>query len=77
MDELWARRVLMVAMLVLAAWLVAGCQSMYYKTMEKFGYEKREILVDRVIDARDAQQETKEQFTSALEKFSDVVNFDG
>ena len=67
----------MAAMLVSAAWLVAGCQSVYYKTMEQFGYEKREILVDRVIDARDAQKETKEQFKSALEKFSDVVNFDG
>jgi hypothetical protein len=52
----------------------AGCDSLYYKTMEKFGKQKRDILVERVGEARDAQQETKEQFASALEKFKSVVN---
>ena len=32
---------------------------MYYGTMEKFGQEKRDILVKRVGKARDAQQETQ------------------
>jgi flagellar motility protein MotE (MotC chaperone) len=45
--------------------------------MEKFGIHKRDLLVDRVADARDAQEGAKEQFKSALEKFSAVVNFDG
>jgi hypothetical protein len=54
-----------------------GCQSVYYNTMEKFGYQKREILVDRVKEARDTNQKTAEQFNSALEQFSQVVNFDG
>jgi len=45
--------------------------------MEKFGYQKREILVDRVQEARDVQEEAKEQFQSALEEFSAVVNFRG
>jgi hypothetical protein len=45
--------------------------------MEKFGVHKREILVDRVEDARDSQIETKEQFESALEEFKSVANFDG
>lgn len=57
--------------------MLAGCQTAYYKTMEAFGYHKREILVDRVEDARDAQQDAKEQFQSALEKFSEVVDFHG
>jgi len=52
----------------------AGCNSLYYGTMEKFGKYKRDILVDRVKDARDAQQQTKEQFVSALDKFRSVVN---
>jgi len=56
---------------------LCGCQGMYYGTMEKLGYHKREMLVDRVQDARDAQQEAKEQFQSALEQFSALVNFDG
>jgi hypothetical protein len=57
--------------------LISGCQSAYYATMEKFGVEKRDILVDRVEDARDAQQETKEEFSDALEAFSAVVTYDG
>ena len=56
---------------------LGGCQSVYYGTMEQLGYEKREILVDRVEDARNAQEEAKNQFRSALEKFSAVVNFKG
>ncbi len=55
----------------------AGCQKVYYDTMEAFGKHKRDLLVDRVEDARDSQQAAKEQFTSALEKFSSVVNFKG
>lgn len=54
-----------------------GCQKVYYSTMEKLGHPKRDLLVDRVEDARDSQEEAKEQFQSALEKFSEVVNFTG
>ena len=57
--------------------LLAGCQSAYYSAWEKFGVYKRDILVDRVEDVRDTQQETKEQFQTALEKFTEVTNFDG
>lgn len=57
--------------------LIGGCQSVYYSTMEKFGLEKRDILVGRVEDARDAQQETKEEFSDALEQFSALVEYDG
>lgn len=57
--------------------LLAGCSSAYYKTMENFGIEKRDILVDRVEDARDAQGDASEQFASALEQFRSVVSFDG
>ncbi|MBE0537313.1 MAG: DUF2959 domain-containing protein [Phycisphaerae bacterium] len=54
-----------------------GCDSAYYKTMEVFGKHKRDLLVSRVADARDAQTEAKEQFASALERFNAVVNHDG
>ena len=63
--------------LVLSLFAIVGCQSTYYKTMEAFGHHKRDLLVDRVEDTRDAQQDAKEQFQSALEKFSAVVNFSG
>ena len=41
------------------------------------GIHKRDTLMNRVEKARDAQQETKEQFADALEEFSSVMNFDG
>lgn len=53
---------------------LSGCKSAYYKTMETFGKHKRDILVSNVQDARDSQEQTKEQFKSALEKFTEVVN---
>jgi Skp family chaperone for outer membrane proteins len=57
--------------------ILLGCSSAYYGTMEKLGYHKRDLMVNRVESARDAQQEAKEEFASALEKFSSVLQFDG
>ena len=61
----------------LALTFAFGCQSAYYGVMEKFGVHKRDILVDRVEEARDAQQDAKETFASALEEFQSVVEVDG
>lgn len=59
---------------LLAAFLVlGGCSSIYYGTLEKFGIEKRDILVDRVEDARDSQSEAQETFRSSLERFQNTV----
>ncbi len=41
--------------------------------MESFGVHKRDILVDRVEDARADQEAAKETFRTALERFSEVV----
>lgn len=57
--------------------LLGGCSSAYYSTMEGLGIEKRDILVDRVEEARDAQDAASEQFASALEQFRSTVNFNG
>lgn len=57
--------------------VLSGCQKVYYDTMEAFGKHKRDILVDNVEEARDAQTEAKEQFASALAEFSAVVNYSG
>jgi gas vesicle protein len=56
---------------------LVGCSGAYYSAMEKVGYDKREILTDRVQNARESQEEAKEQFASALERFKSVVAFDG
>ena len=69
----------------LATWVVflaisgafTGCQSVYYETMEKFGVHKRDMLVERVEEAKDSQEEAKEQFASALAEFLSVTEYDG
>lgn len=57
--------------------LVAGCQTAYYSAMEQVGVHKRDILVDRVEEARESQEEAQAQFKDALEQFRSVVSFDG
>lgn len=56
--------------------LLSGCSSMYYGAMEKVGIHKRDILVDRVEDAKDAQSEAKTQFASALEQYQSIVTIE-
>lgn len=46
-------------------------------SVDQFWKEPRELLVDRVEDARDAQQETVEEFQTTMEKFKNVTSFDG
>jgi hypothetical protein len=60
----------------LAASLTA-CQSAYYAAAEQVGYHKRDILVDRVEDARDAQSEAEQQFQSAQQQLLSLIDFDG
>jgi hypothetical protein len=54
-----------------------GCRSAYYGAMEALGQHKRDILVDRVEEARDGQQEAVETFVDALERFRTVAGFRG
>jgi Skp family chaperone for outer membrane proteins len=66
--------------LVVLAWLIiglAGCSAAYYKAAESIGFHKRDILVHRVQKARDSQEEAKEQFKTALDRFSHVTGFKG
>lgn len=62
---------------VAAALLLGGCQSAYYSALEQVGIHKRDILVDRVEDARDAQDEAQQQFRDALAQYRAVVQFEG
>lgn len=57
--------------------LLSGCQTAYYSAMEQVGIHKRDILVDRVEDARESQEDAQEQFKDALEQFRSVISFDG
>ena len=48
-------------LIVTVSILLIGCSAAYYGTMEKLGYHKRDLMVNRVESVRDAQQEAKEQ----------------
>ncbi len=63
-------------LLIFAVLALSGCASTYYDAMEKVGYHKRDILVDRVESARDAQTEAQEQFKSALDQFASVIKLE-
>ena len=71
------RKAIGIAAIIFILALLGACSGTYYKTLEGLGIEKRDILVDRVEDARDAQDSASEQFTSALDQFRSTVNFDG
>lgn len=62
---------------LLLALFVSGCSTVYYSAMERIGFEKREILANRVESARDSQEEAREQFSSALEEYRAVVEIEG
>ena len=62
---------------IMALVLLAGCQSAYYSAMEKVGIHKRDIMLDRVENAQSAQEEAQEQFKSALDQLSQLINYDG
>lgn len=63
--------------LIVAILAIAGCASAYYSTLEQFGVEKRDVLVNRVKDARGEQAQTQKVFASALDEFRSLVDVDG
>lgn len=66
-----------VALLVVALLCLTGCRSTYYAAWEKLGWEKRDILADRVEEARDAQQDASEEFKTTLQRFKELTQFEG
>ncbi len=61
----------------LTRYIVAQCQKLYFRAVESAGHHKRDILVARVEHARDSLEEAKVQFQTALDKFSQLTQFDG
>ncbi len=56
---------------------LAGCASTTIKVKESLGIAKREQLVSEVKDARNAQQQAKDQFSSTLEEFKSITGYTG
>jgi hypothetical protein len=71
------RRTALISLIAPAVLTLPGCDSIYYKTMKRFGVEKRDILVKRVREARQSQDQAKEEFRTALERFKAVVEVEG
>ncbi|MBY8256723.1 DUF2959 domain-containing protein [Vibrio fluvialis] len=61
----------------LSIFTLTGCQSAYYSAMEKVGYHKRDIMVDRVEAAQESQKDAQQELTSALEALSAFTQFNG
>lgn len=66
-----------VAALCMAILILPGCATVQYSALEKVGIHKRDILVDRVEDARDAQAETRENLVSAYDELTMLIGFQG
>ena len=65
------------SLILVAAFLVAGCSSVYYSAYEKFGVYKRDLLKKRVVEARDDQKAAQEQFKDAMTRLKEITGFDG
>lgn len=70
-------RFFMLLLAITATISISGCESTYYNAMEKVGVHKRDILVDRVGEAKEAQKDAQKQFKDALSEFRSVVSFEG
>lgn len=64
------------AALALAS-LTLSCRNAYYGAMESMGIHKRDMLVERVEEARDEQEAAKEEFQDALASFKNITGFSG
>lgn len=64
----------LLAVAFMSSSLLSGCATAAYNIQERFGIEKRDILVDRVAAVAKSQGEAKEEFKDALEAFRAVVD---
>ncbi len=60
----------------LIAVFTTGCSQMYYASMEQVGVHKRDIMVDRVEEVQESQEDAQEEFKSALEQFGSLVTIE-
>ncbi len=67
----------MTIILTFSLLFLGSCSRVYYDAMEHIGIHKRDILVDRIEEAKNTQKEAKEEFVSALERFSSLTGFHG
>ena len=69
----WCVRAVLAGLLMAAAMPLSACDRLYYKAMRKVGFEKRDILVKRVKEARESQARGQTEFKTALEHWIDLL----
>jgi ATP-dependent protease HslVU (ClpYQ) peptidase subunit len=57
--------------------ILAGCTRTYDTTAELFGKKKKDVLVDRIVAARNAQFDARDQFAAALDQLLSVAGYKG
>ena len=65
------------ALVCLALSAISGCNRIYYSSMQRFGKEKRDILVKRIREGQKDQAATQEQLKTTLETFQELTGFEG
>ena len=67
---------LFIGVLLLSLTACGTTQNIKYSVLEKAGIHKRDILVDRIEKTSEAQEETKEDFKTAYDRLSELVDVD-
>jgi len=67
---------LLISILLLSLTACGKTQNIKYSVLEKAGIHKRDILVDRIEKTSEVQEEAKEDFQSAYERLSELVDVD-
>jgi hypothetical protein len=70
-------RAILVGVVLLGAASSAGCDRLYYKAMKRVGFEKRDILVKRVKEARESQVKAQADLKTAMERLKEIVEIEG
>jgi len=65
---------LILCFIVLSLSACGTTQNLKYSALEKVGIHKRDILVDRIKDTSTAQEKTKQEFQSAYQQLSGLVD---
>jgi len=76
-SQSWCARAVLAGLLLGAALPLSACDSLYYKAMKKVGFEKRDILVKRVKEARESQVKAQAELKTALERLKEIVDVQG
>jgi Protein of unknown function (DUF2959) len=77
MNKAYVTNMARVVLVVSVIFFISGCNTVYYKTMETFGKEKRHILKTDVKDVRQSQAKAQREFQDALTTIKELYGFQG